>query len=894
MSELAEPESASEQRANPRRLATERRLRGILERDFSANRLVATKDDKINRSHYAREMGVASATILRYSYVFEEYEKRADIKTGPLKRLAEMREWLSTEYSARRLSLRDGKVDRQAFTEHFRLRGGTFMTRHPEIRKLIEDFDARAQKENYVPHSFAQSVERLTNALAGRPPLNSDRQTINLEEVSRRTDVPVSRLGLWPYIQQITRRQNEVLEAVKASKIDPFVHDRVFAFSDLAAFYPRAFLEKVASRFKQIISGRAKSGAKHPYLSLIGLLEWVGVSSNQNCVSFRRQLTEQGEAESESDWEEAVFAYRAHLVLSIAEGRAEKTTVDSTLTAIRVMLEGLNAAGVLPGLSVPLPGIKLAHRSGRKRQSVAEVVRTESDGRGQIDYLAFAKARLAEAREHAGLEVSPADDNDFLQVLATELSADKRLPADITAAIKLVLRRRLDALRVRAEEIVGTAQRELQRGGVLLSGSEIDAAAFEAEYFAGALNNYQRALLVRANFPLSDRSNNKGSPVALSNLLRLIEAKHGRIPPTKSQCTHQSLGQFYSKRYLELGGLDSISQLLIPSSETVGAILTLYLIESGSNISVGRTLWADCVEPSDREGHRRITGHKARANGKPIITDLPADSSAIRSIEWLVSASHALRLRTGPDSDRLFVAHVQGRVQLITPHWYTHFFSRLVQSIDELRGIRLLPSMIRPSVLLEAALSNDGRLKVGLAIGQHTEAVSQGYQQKWPTRLLYDQNIRRFSAAFENLILSSIDDVAKARGVSADTLKSRLSGLTATGLGPLCSGNGSRDGANGQQCSLDCWNDCPQLVLVAEVGSIALLQLWQEALLAAQPTWERDRPERWDEVWLPWLCFTQVVQEKMVRGPFIKVWQAAKLRANEIASMPAYVPPRPF
>ena len=32
----------------------------------------------------------------------------------------------------------------------------------------------------------------------------------------------------------------------------------------------------------------------------------------------------------------------------------------------------------------------------------------------------------------------------------------------------------------------------------------------------------------------------------------------------------------------------------------------------------------------------------------------------------------------------------------------------------------------------------------------------------------------------------------------------------------------------------------------------------------------------------------------MVRGPMIKIWNAAKNRAQELASQPGYVPPKPW
>jgi len=267
----------------------------------------------------------------------------------------------------------------------------------------------------------------------------------------------------------------------------------------------------------------------------------------------------------------------------------------------------------------------------------------------------------------------------------------------------------------------------------------------------------------------------------------------------------------------------------------------------------------------------------------------------VRGIQWLLSAGERLQTRAESDADRLFLMRLGRRVQLMTPHWYTGWFKRLVRSIPSLEDFNVLPNMIRPSVLLHAALSNDGRLAAGLAIGQHSSAVTQGYQQKWPTRLLYDHNIRRFQKAFETLVLAGVEDAAAKLGISVDEFEKRLGDLRATGLGTFCKDPRGRPGERGETCStVDCWNDCPHLLIVAEVEAIACLQLWQASLREAQPEWERDRPERWDAVWLPWLCLTDVVEEKMVRGPMIKIWNAAKKRAQEITLGSGYVPPKPW
>ena len=235
------------------------------------------------------------------------------------------------------------------------------------------------------------------------------------------------------------------------------------------------------------------------------------------------------------------------------------------------------------------------------------------------------------------------------------------------------------------------------------------------------------------------------------------------------------------------------------------------------------------------------------------------------------------------------------RCQLMTPHWYTNWFKAFASKAAGREDLQFTPNMIRPSVLLKAALENDGRLTVGMAIGQHTEQVTQGYQSKWPIRAAYDNLIRRFQNAFEALVARNIEDAAAKLGLPQTEFEKRLGELAKTGLGTFCADPKGRPGNNGQVCkSLDCWNDCPQTIVVAEVEAIATLQIWRRSLLLAQPEWERDRPERWEEVWLPWLCLTQVVEEKMVRGPHLLIWKKAQKRAAEIVRQEGFVPPVPY
>lgn len=882
-------------KAGVRGTLSAQKLRALLDRDNKCGSIVAERGGKISRRHYANLLGCSPSALTRFKDVLAEYEREFDIATGPMRHFQEMREWLTEKYNARALNIRDGKLDRLMFQSEFGLRGGTFMTRHRPIRQLFEEFDTRAQQEGYLPRERQADLDMVSAALAGRPALNKDRITINRVELAKAINVPKSRFQDKVIVDAIAAREAVIATEARSSRIEPYVQGRVFSFDSLTQMWPKAFVERVAVRFKQIADGLAQSSAKQPFLQLVNALEWIGKSQNPHCQAVVDEAVRTGKVTSEDEWGDALFAYRDHLVASIASGFATESAVDSNITALRTALNGLSSGRVVPDTAMALPGIKHVRRLNGHLRSVAEVS-TAGASDHKSDYIAFARDRYLEVCSRSGTDMGMGDSEEFINGLVTELGTFHDLPEDPVAAVRLVLVRRLDALRSHATVIVDAAMRALEHGQRLLSLSEIDGMAFETTYFGFACNQYQRQQLLRTFFPVSENSMEGISEKGLANLLALIRQRHAGIPPvghaTKGAGAY---GQFFAKRYREYGGLARIIQLLGPDSHAVCAILTLYLIESGANVGVGRTLNRDCMEHSDLDAHCRITGHKARAKGRPIIVDLPETSSAVRAMKWLLSASDVLKSASSRDSDRLFLVRCRGRVNLMPPHFFTNWFQGFAASTPGLQGMKLVPSMIRPSVLLHAALSNDGRLAVGKAIAQHGLAVTQGYQQKWPTRLLYEDNIRRFQTAVETIILSSVEDAASKLGITVAQFEDRLGNLRATGLGTFCKDGRGRSSEPGKTCStLDCWNDCPHTLIVADVEAIASLQLWQRSLRAVQPVWERDQPERWDQIWLPWLCLTDVVEEKMVRGPMITIWSAATRRADEISTQPGYVPPRPW
>lgn len=886
--------------ATLRHMSMDDRLRALLKADVDAGTVPLSRANMINRSRYAVKLGCSPSTLTALNAVFTEVEAQLGVKTGLARHLPEMRAWLTASYENKELNLSRGKLSRSSFQARFGLRGGSYLG-CGEIRALIDEFDARAEQENYLPALRQEELDRVCAALAAGPELKRDRKTIDKTALSVATGVSRDRFRDKLFFDAISAAQAKITEGVEASKINPHFHGRVFAFSDLTPSWGPLFSERVAIRFKQVISGSAESSSPQIYLALFNALDWIGKSENYHCIAVVAEAQDKGRVSSAGEWEDALFAYRDYLVGKIADGAAIDSGVEGVIKLLRIGLNALTSGRHVPDTAARLPGVKLARRRANSRLSLAEARPANGKGtEGWIDYVAFTRHHFDAARKAVGAEFGPNNSEPFFSSIARELGAQEALTDDPAEAVRLVLRRRLDALRSRALAIVEEAAQMYERGRELLLRATIDCSQFERDFLGDTLTDQQRRTLLRNLFPDPRESSGEEIEQGMANFLALIDQSRGGIPPRGGYeplggMPDAEYGRFFIRRYRDYGGLKTIAPMLNPEGDAVGAALTLYLIESGANVSVGRTLDRNCLEASDLVGYRRITGHKARANGKPIIVDLPNGSPAIRAIEWLLSAGSRLPSGTKNDGDRLFLVRFGARVQLARASWYAQWFKEFAASTPGLEDLSLAPSMIRPSVLLHAALSNDGRLMTGMALGQHGVGVSQRYQQKWPTRQLYDQNIRRFQAAFETLVMENVDEAAAKIGINAEQFEARLSELRPTGLGTFCRDQRGRLGDRSSSCStLDCWNDCPHLLIVAEEEAIAALQLWQTSLRAVQPDWERDRPERWDEVWLPWLCLADVIEEKMVRGPMIKIWNASAKRAFEISTQPGFVPPRPW
>jgi hypothetical protein len=185
-------------------------------------------------------------------------------------------------------------------------------------------------------------------------------------------------------------------------------------------------------------------------------------------------------------------------------------------------------------------------------------------------------------------------------------------------------------------------------------------------------------------------------------------------------------------------------------------------------------------------------------------------------------------------------------------------------------------------------LEADGGTTMSRAIGQHSVKVNVGYTDKAPTRLMRDYDVYHYTHLLETVVIHRVDEAHAILGVTPEQMERRIDDLMKTGVGTFCQDRFGRPGSDGSACQeMDCWNDCPQLLVVARPQEIAIIQIWQRSLREVEGEWVRDRPERWMEVWLPWLCFVDSVETKM-RISHLPVWREATAIAERIMASPTF------
>lgn len=876
----------------PRAIATQ--FRELLEHDLqSESGIVISFAGKIAQTHYAARLGCSSSYLTRHlSHVLDEFQSIVGNVSSNIDLVApSMRAWVLAAASTGDLDIsQKGIISRVQLSRQFNLSRSTLSCYSKGV-DLCEKLDALVPSD-YLPRAIREKVDRLRSILDSSDcPIEPVRNAVSHAKLSVLIGVRVNALARSPYREFIDKKDEAIRVALYASTIDPYL-SRTYRFSDLASVFPLSFLESIASVFKDFFGKRSESYAVQGHSILRQALLWVAEHRENEFCQRVMEAVNSAVAPSEQDWYEALRGFCDEKRSAAPnEGPAH-----NRLLILNLLVNELAQLGIVPPLANALTGSsRRARRGAGRRKTVAEIgVSSEADE--SHDYATFARHMVFQAAHTHGITMDGI--GDFVAGVASDAEAFGCAESTHMAdAILNVINRRLDAIQAHAKGVIDRWYAHYCMGAEHREAAFIDPTTYWSIYCNKQSTLVQQRRWIKDNFRKSEIANEGKGDSVVGNLLAIVDAYYGGIAPgDRNAKARAESGTFFIRLYALYGGIDVVDAYSAPHSNAYYAALTLYLCESGANVAVGRTLTRDCIQPSEMHGYELVTGHKARAGGKPIFAELPSDSTALGALKWILVAGENARAKASPREVNLLFARRDGeRCKVFHPARYADWFKKFCADIPGLSNVKLLPSMIRPSVLLKAALERNGRIAAGVAIGQHGESVSQGYQNKWPTRLLYDSHIRGFQKSLEAVIVRNISGAAERIGIPPEEFRRRLETLDKTGFGTFCADRMGHPREIGRACTtMDCWNDCPQMVFVAEVEAVATLQLWQASLRQAQSDWERDRSERWEKVWMPWLCLTDVIEEKMARGPLLVTWQKAEKRRAEIMASPSFIPPRPW
>ena len=297
---------------------------------------------------------------------------------------------------------------------------------------------------------------------------------------------------------------------------------------------------------------------------------------------------------------------------------------------------------------------------------------------------------------------------------------------------------------------------------------------------------------------------------------------------------------------------------------------------------------------------------KGRSGGKSIFNDLLVNTgydeiiSAAEALKILKEASQPLRDAGLIDRNCLLSFAVAGRANVLTEWQLREGIRNIGQESEVLARLRIVPEMIRPTVLLHAQLRNPTNLGVANMLAQHeNETTTMGYVAKLPFRIILENRIRKFAETVQVVIANGIEGGSTKLGIRGGEWNSLLDNAQRTGLGMLCSNSlagAQPDYKVGEKCkAVDRCLDCNKVIVVADPDSIADIMIWHEALEKAESQWLEDRYERWEQIWIPWQAFFHIVlNEKMMKGELAVIKKKAVSIVEQRKASPGFNLPEPW
>lgn len=830
--------------------------------------------------------------------LFEQFEIELyeDGNTGTVweRKVPEIRNFLEVLTKANTLPINGlGKLNKKAVLTAFGL-GDGFSTsvvekRSPKLRSLFEEYDLIVQSHGYSQFSADRNIDELKRILATTElVLDSSFRKISLIWLAKLLDVTVGKIRSSPSLMALINERTKTLHESQsrgrtkksftvfgAEHINVGVmpysekHRRVYSFVLLIKLYSLEFAEKVATCFIAITNKDVVGTAKDKYLRLLDFFEWLADSwsiDSSVASSLRDNATI-----NDAEFGRACMAYRAHLTQSNSNSNLKLYVITQ-----------LGEARIIPKFKFLIQARK--HQDKGHRKSILEAS-INKDEQSRLENI------LTDAAKYRGIEISNGKDTKaFLETLLFERLRNPNLSDDLVESMLEITNIRLAEIRIQASKTFREWLILYERGRELLMLATVDCEEFRSKMDDRMyISSFKWSQYVAEVFP------NHEPELMLANLLSVINNLYKGCPPTAAITNMQ----MWSKKYQLVGGVEKVASHLVPTRMALSAALILYLCESGANVAVATTLAPDCVRNSSVPRHKKVVGRKDRANGKVIYDDLPirADGegyvSAVQALEGICAAQRS----TDNDMLKYFM---QGTMNPLAEYAFRADFKSICSQSDYLKQFRLVPSMLRPTVLLNIQLKAPANLGIAQLIAQHESGTTtQGYTNKLPHRLQMERDILEFQKTLEIVMVSGDENAPVKLGIEPITWNEHRAKMQKTGWGVFCKDREITD-VEGQsvQCPevencVKCKHD--RMLVSADPESISEMMIWKTVLERHEERMSATNMERWTNVWVPWQAFFYVVlEEKMTRGVLSSIKRKAEdIVKNKIADT-RFVMPEPW
>ena len=823
------------------------------------------------------------------------------------KEVPAIRQYLESLKHLRKLPVNElGKLNRMAVMSHFGLPKNQSTAiaeqRAPKLKKLFSEYDCIIQSENYSQYSgdvYLEDLKLLLDCNDESLVLDLSSRVISIKWLADKLNIGVgkirSSLVLMSQIEQRTRELHLSQKKGKTKKsfnvfgaphinlgATPFSvkHKRVYSFQSLVNLYGLCFAEKIGTAFIAISNSCATSSAKNKYLNIKRFFEWLADTSNIESEVF--ELLKSDKKISQQLFGEVCMRYRASIL-------QENPKCNPNLKII----SEFGSARVLPKYIFLTKG-RTSRNDRNHKASLAEATVKKKD-KDLIEKVLFDAAKYRDIEIRAGN-----DTQAFLNTLLLEKATTPDLPEDLTEAIHEITQSRLLEIRVVASRMFREWKDIFEQGPELIRAANVDTKEFAKKLAQRASNLRSWKDYLSNVLP----QNNKDK--TLSNLLAIISSEYSCTPPNEATTGYQ----MWNKKYSLVGGIQHVAAHLIPTREAISAALTLYLCESGANVSVALTLTRDCVKASNVEYHKKVVGHKERSKGKAIYDDLAVKASddelisAVSALEYLAKILNSLNAAVDSDTTSLAMYFHSGKLQLLKESAFRADFKAICDTSSYLEKFNLVPSMLRPTVLLDIQLRDPTNLGVAQLMAQHEQgSTTEGYTSKLPHRIKMENQILDYQKTLEFVMTSGEDNPHTKLNMSEKEWDSRRKSAQRTGFGVYCSdriiidSSGKTSKCNEVEHCVQCkHNDSKKRMWVsADPESISDMIIWRTSLEQHEEAFLSKNSDRWEDVWVAWQAFYFVVlEQKMTRGKLSSIKRAAMEIANQKMSDDNFNLPEPW